>query len=134
VKTAYEIQLETQVATLEAQLIAIDDRLGREGDGLLRRYEIALREIAAFSVTGTEDDVRAWGRASTSIAKRALVETVLPKKRCQSPTCVLSRGHGEQHFDGVQSWGKTRPIRKPLTEAESASVANLASFSTRRFP
>lgn len=117
-KTALEIQLEAEVASLQSQLVAIDDRLGRDNESLLRRYEIALQEIAAFNPTGRETDMAQWLRAQIHIASTALVTTVLPRKRCGAPACTLSRGHGGQHYDGIRLWGRTRPARKPLEVAE----------------
>lgn len=119
-KPAREIELKAQVASLEAQLVALDERMGRDTEAIVRRYEIALREIASFSDAGSVGHAQTWVRVQIGVAARALAidPTTLPKKRCMAPACHLPRGHGGQHFDGLLSWGKTKkPTRNPFEAA-----------------
>lgn len=107
--SAREIRLESEVVALKRQLVAIDAALSGEGLALARRYEVALTEIMR-----TDSHMTGSARWMARIAQMALQaeKSVRPAKRCQSPACMLSRGHKGYHNDGLREWGK-RPHQKP---------------------
>lgn len=124
--------LEAEVAKLRAQLVAMDEEMTRGTDeAKLRRYEDALRLIAANSSATLDKNMAA--RHLATIALRALgpIEERPTRTRCASfhPTgtpCVLLRGHEGAHYDSINKWSNKKRGRGLQTNVSREAMDALA--------
>lgn len=113
-KTKTELVLEAEIATLRAQLVAMDEQMTRGTDfGRMRAYEAALKLIAGNSADTHSAVVNHLRRVAAMALDPVESHLVFHGEQCRaarefSARCALHRGHGGAHFDGVHTWSMKR--------------------------